>query len=69
MGFKKDDSRTIQESSFRCRIVFFKMSLTKGTIQGDRVVFIEDNGRLMITKASILAFRELQKEISQEAEK
>lgn len=33
------------------------------------MAFIEDNGRIMITKASILAFRELQKEISQEAEK
>lgn len=37
--------------------------------EGDRVAFIEDNGRIMITKASILALRELQKEISQEAEK
>ena len=36
--------------------------------EGDRVAFIEDNGRIMITKASILALRELQKEISQEAE-
>ncbi|GGB38170.1 AbrB/MazE/SpoVT family DNA-binding domain-containing protein [Virgibacillus dakarensis] len=35
---------------------------------GDRVAFIEDNGRIVITKASILALRELQKEIGQEAE-
>ncbi|SFE02667.1 looped-hinge helix DNA binding domain-containing protein, AbrB family [Lentibacillus persicus] len=37
--------------------------------EGDRVAFIEDNGKIVITKASILAFRELQKEIGQEAEK
>ncbi|AXF57855.1 AbrB/MazE/SpoVT family DNA-binding domain-containing protein [Salicibibacter kimchii] len=36
--------------------------------EGDRVAFIEDNGKIVITKASILALRELQKEIGQEAE-
>lgn len=37
--------------------------------EGDRVAFIEDNGRIVITKASILALRELQKKIGDEAEK
>ncbi|WP_059105044.1 AbrB/MazE/SpoVT family DNA-binding domain-containing protein [Shouchella shacheensis] len=36
--------------------------------EGDRVAFIEDNGRIVITKASIVALRELQKEMDQEAE-
>ena len=36
--------------------------------EGDRVAFIEDNGKIVITKACILALRELQKEIGQEAE-
>jgi AbrB family looped-hinge helix DNA binding protein len=36
--------------------------------EGDRVAFIEDDGKIVITKASILALRELQKEIGQEAE-
>ncbi|GAB3808095.1 AbrB/MazE/SpoVT family DNA-binding domain-containing protein [Virgibacillus kimchii] len=37
--------------------------------EGDRVAFIEDNGKIVITKASILALRELQKDIGQEADK
>ena len=37
--------------------------------EGDRVAFIEDNGKIVITKASVVALRELQKEIGDEAEK
>ena len=36
--------------------------------EGDRVAFIEDNGKVVITKASLIALRELQDAISTEAQ-
>jgi len=35
--------------------------------EGDRVAFIEDNGKVVITKASLIALRELQNALSTEA--
>jgi antitoxin PrlF len=35
--------------------------------EGDRVAFIEENGKVVITKASLIALHELQEAISQEA--
>ena len=37
--------------------------------EGDRVAFIEENGKVIITKASLIALRQLQNEISREADK
>jgi len=37
--------------------------------EGDRVAFIEENGKVVITKASLIALRQLQNEISREADK
>lgn len=34
--------------------------------EGDRVAFLEDNGKVVITKASLLALRELQEALSQD---
>lgn len=36
--------------------------------EGDRVAFIEENGKVVITKASLVAFRELQEAMSKEAQ-
>ncbi|ADY55514.1 transcriptional regulator, AbrB family [Syntrophobotulus glycolicus DSM 8271] len=36
--------------------------------EGDRVAFLEDNGKVVITKASLIAFRELQDALSIEAQ-
>lgn len=36
--------------------------------EGDRVAFIEKDGKVVITKASLLALRDLQHSISKEAE-
>jgi len=36
--------------------------------EGDRVAFIEENGKVVITKASLIALRELQDAISTEAQ-
>lgn len=35
--------------------------------EGDRVAFLEDNGKVIITKASLIALRELQDALSTEA--
>jgi len=35
--------------------------------EGDRVAFIEDNGKVVITKASLIALHELQDALSKEA--
>lgn len=35
--------------------------------EGDRVAFIEENGKVVITKASLIALRELQNALSKEA--
>lgn len=35
--------------------------------EGDRVAFLEDNGKVVITKASLVALRELQDTLSTEA--
>lgn len=35
--------------------------------EGDRVAFIEDNGKIIITKASLVALHELQDALSAEA--
>lgn len=35
--------------------------------EGDRVAFIEENGKVVITKASLIALRELQDALSKEA--
>jgi antitoxin PrlF len=35
--------------------------------EGDRVAFIEENGKVVITKASLIAMHELQEALSQEA--
>lgn len=36
--------------------------------EGDRVAFLEDNGKVVITKASLVALRELQDALSVEAQ-
>lgn len=36
--------------------------------EGDRVAFLEDNGKIIITKASLIALRELQDALSTEAQ-
>lgn len=36
--------------------------------EGDRVAFIEENGKIIITKANLTALRQLQEAISQEAD-
>ncbi len=36
--------------------------------EGDRVAFLEDNGKVVITKASLIALREIQDAISKEAQ-
>ncbi|BBB89385.1 MAG TPA: AbrB/MazE/SpoVT family DNA-binding domain-containing protein [Methylomusa anaerophila] len=36
--------------------------------EGDRVAFIEDDGKVMITKANLIALRELQDALSKEAQ-
>jgi AbrB family looped-hinge helix DNA binding protein len=36
--------------------------------EGDRVAFIEDDGKVVITKASLIALRELQDVLSKEAQ-
>ena len=36
--------------------------------EGDRVAFLEDNGKVVITKASLIALRELQDALSTEAQ-
>ncbi len=36
--------------------------------EGDRVAFIEEDGKVVITKASLLALRDLQDTLSKEAE-
>ncbi|MDD2234931.1 MAG: AbrB/MazE/SpoVT family DNA-binding domain-containing protein [Desulfitobacteriaceae bacterium] len=36
--------------------------------EGDRVAFIEDNGKVVITKASLIALRDLQNSLSKEAQ-
>ncbi|GAB6173859.1 AbrB/MazE/SpoVT family DNA-binding domain-containing protein [Paradesulfitobacterium aromaticivorans] len=36
--------------------------------EGDRVAFLEDNGKVVITKASLIALRELQDTLSKEAQ-
>lgn len=36
--------------------------------EGDRVAFLEDNGKVVITKASLIALRELQNALSTEAQ-
>ena len=36
--------------------------------EGDRVAFLEDNGKVVITKASLIALRELQDVLSKEAQ-
>lgn len=35
--------------------------------EGDRVAFIEENGKVVITKASLVALRDLQETMSKEA--
>ena len=35
--------------------------------EGDRVAFLEENGKIMITKASLIALNELQDALSKEA--
>jgi len=35
--------------------------------EGDRVAFLEDNGKVVITKASLIALRELQDALGKEA--
>jgi len=37
--------------------------------EGDRVAFIEDEGKIIITKASLIALRDLQNALSQETQK
>lgn len=37
-------------------------------VEGDRVAFIEENGKVVITKASLIALYQLQNEISREAD-
>lgn len=37
--------------------------------EGDRVAFLEEDGKVMITKASLIALRELQDTISKAADK
>jgi AbrB family looped-hinge helix DNA binding protein len=36
--------------------------------EGDRVAFLEENGKVIITKASLIALRELQDVLSKEAQ-
>lgn len=36
--------------------------------EGDRVAFLEEDGKVVITKASLIALRELQENISQAAD-
>ncbi|SHI94451.1 AbrB/MazE/SpoVT family DNA-binding domain-containing protein [Desulfosporosinus lacus] len=36
--------------------------------EGDRVAFLEDNGKVVITKASLIALRELQDALGTEAQ-
>lgn len=36
--------------------------------EGDRIAFIEDDGKVVITKASLIALRELQDTLSKEAQ-
>jgi antitoxin PrlF len=36
--------------------------------EGDRVAFLEDNGKVIITKASLIALRELQDALGTEAQ-
>lgn len=36
--------------------------------EGDRVAFIEEDGKVIITKASLLALRDIQESLSKEAE-
>ncbi|EHQ89718.1 AbrB/MazE/SpoVT family DNA-binding domain-containing protein [Desulfosporosinus youngiae] len=36
--------------------------------EGDRVAFIEDDGKVVITKASLIALRELQDALSKDAQ-
>jgi AbrB family looped-hinge helix DNA binding protein len=36
--------------------------------EGDRVAFIEENGKVVITKASVVALRDLQEAMSREAQ-
>ncbi len=36
--------------------------------EGDRIAFLEDNGKVVITKASLIALRELQDALSTEAQ-
>jgi len=36
--------------------------------EGDRVAFLQDNGKVVITKASLIALRELQDALSTEAQ-
>jgi len=36
--------------------------------EGDRVAFLEDNGKIVITKASLIALRELQDALSSQAQ-
>lgn len=36
--------------------------------EGDRVAFLEDNGKIVITKASLIALRELQDSLSSQAQ-
>lgn len=36
--------------------------------EGDRVAFVQENGKVVITKASLVAFRKLTDAISKEAE-
>lgn len=37
--------------------------------EGDRLAFVQENGKVVITKASLIAFRKLTDTISEEAEK
>lgn len=37
--------------------------------EGDRVAFIQDNGKVVIAKASLLALRELQEALAKDAKK
>lgn len=37
-------------------------------IEGDRVAFLEEDGKVVITKASLIAFRELQDIVSKAAD-
>ncbi|MCL5063487.1 MAG: AbrB/MazE/SpoVT family DNA-binding domain-containing protein [Firmicutes bacterium] len=36
--------------------------------EGDRVAFVEESGRVILTKATVLALRDLQETMQQEAE-